>query len=117
MNPQGTFKVLREVRDLQVIDVDGCNCGICDDIEFKGKAGGTLEVHFLLIGSGALRQRLPDWLARPWERTFPGNVVRVPWRDVETVTSRIRLKKPASAYGLLHIDQTLGRYLARVPSL
>jgi sporulation protein YlmC with PRC-barrel domain len=117
MNSQGTFKVLREVRDLQVIDINGCNCGICDDIEFKGNAGGTLEVHSLLIGPGALRRRLPDWLARLLKRGFPGSVVRVPWKDVETITSRIRLNKPASVYGLLHIDQILGRYLSRVPSL
>jgi hypothetical protein len=117
MIPNGTINLLREVRDLQVVDKDGRNCGICDDIEFTGKAGGTLAVRCLLIGPDAMRRRLPWWLSHLLEKFTRGSVTRVPWQDVETVTSRIRLKTSASTYGLLHIDHVLGKYLSRVPSL
>jgi sporulation protein YlmC with PRC-barrel domain len=117
VTPQGALKVFREVRDLQVIDRDGRNCGICDDVEFEKKADGSLELRALLIGPGAIGRRLPRCFLGLFKRPSLKSIVRVPWDDVETVTSRIRLKKPASTYGLLDIDNVLSRYLASVPAL
>jgi sporulation protein YlmC with PRC-barrel domain len=116
VNPRGTVKLLREVRDLQVIDKDGRNCGICDDLEFKD-AGGRLALESLLIGPGAMLGRFPLWFSRLWKTLGPNSVTRVPWQDVESVTSRIRLKKQASSYGLMRIDNSLARQLKRLPSL
>jgi sporulation protein YlmC with PRC-barrel domain len=117
MIPEGKFNILREVRDLQVIDRDGLNCGICDDIEFKEASRGGLDVHCLLIGPGALRKRLPAWWGFSRGGVFPSRIVRVPWSDIETITSRIRLKTPASNYGLLDTDEALRPYLMRIPAL
>jgi sporulation protein YlmC with PRC-barrel domain len=116
MNPQGTIKLLREVRDLQVIDKDGRNCGICDDLEFT-EASGALALESLLIGPGAMLGRFPRWLSHVWKTLGLNKFTRVPWQDVESVTSRIRLKKPASSYGLTRLDNSLARYLKRLPSL
>jgi hypothetical protein len=117
VNPEGSFKVFREVRDLQVVDRDETNCGICDDVEFQGAPGQTLVAHALLLGTGAMYYRLPSWLARFTGFVFPAQLVRIPWDDVETVTSRIKLKHPASHYGLLRTDRSLARYLKWIPAL
>jgi hypothetical protein len=117
MNPQRTLNLLRGVRDLQIIDAEGRNCGICDDVEFEGGPGGALKVHALLIGADARRQRLPGWLSHILGRLFPASLVRVPWRDVETITGRIKLSRPAAHYGLLGTDERLAPYFRRVPSL
>jgi hypothetical protein len=117
MIPEGKFNILREVRDLQVIDKDGLNCGICDDIEFKEVPRGGLAVNYLLIGPGALRKRLPAWWGFLLGDVLQSRIVRVPWSDIETITSRIRLKTPASTYGLLDTDEALRPYLIRIPAL
>jgi hypothetical protein len=117
MNPSGPLKILREVRDLQVIDQDGINCGICDDVEFQGTPGKPLVLTSLLIGTTALLRRLPPWISCVLEWIIPHHVVRIPWEDVETVTSRIKLKRPAGHYGLLRTDSRLAPYLRWIPSL
>jgi sporulation protein YlmC with PRC-barrel domain len=117
MKPSGDLKLLREVRDLQVIDKDGGNCGICDDVEFEGAPGGPLVIRSLLIGPAALRRRLPDWLSKMLALVFTAHIVRVPWEDVETVTSRIKLKRSASHYGLTRCDDRIAPYLKWIPSL
>jgi sporulation protein YlmC with PRC-barrel domain len=117
MNPDGPLNILREVRDLQVVDRDGNNCGICDDVEFQGGPGEPLVIHGLLIGITALLHRLPPWISHVPGWIIPRHLVRVPWEDVENVTSRIKLKRPAGHYGLLRTDNRLAPYLKRIPSL
>lgn len=117
MNPTGSLKLLREVRELQVVDRDGKNCGICDDLEFSGRPGEPLVLHALLIGSAAMLYRLPAWCSRLWKSAFPAHLIRIPWEEVETVTSRIKLKHPAAHYGLLRTDRRLAPYLKRIPAL
>jgi hypothetical protein len=117
MNLQGRVKVLSEMRDLQVVDQNGNNCGICDDVEFQGAPGRPLVLHGLLIGTAPLLYRLPFWFSRFVGLVVPSYIVRVPFEDVEIVTSRIKLKHPAAHYGLLRTDDHLARFFKWIPSL
>jgi sporulation protein YlmC with PRC-barrel domain len=114
---KASLKLLSEVRDLQVVDRDGRNCGICDDIEFEAGARGTIEVRALLVGPGAMHYRLPNWAARSFRLIWGERVVRVSWSDIDTVGSHIVLRKSAKAYGLHLLDDRLSQYPSKVPSL
>jgi sporulation protein YlmC with PRC-barrel domain len=109
------LNLLRDVRDLQVVDSDGRHCGICDDIEFDTHASRA-AVHALLIGPDAIRRRMPKWLAG-LSQAWQGRLTRIPWQDVESVTSVIRLKRSASSYGLLRMDARLAAYMRWIPAL
>jgi hypothetical protein len=116
LRPDGSLKLLSDVRDLPVLDCNDRSCGICDDIELEEGTGGTLEIRALLLGPGAFAQRLPRWAG--WVvRLVAGNrAVHVPWSEIRTVTNHIRLKNEAGTYGLLRLDDRLARYLRRLPA-
>ena len=114
---KASLKLLSEVRDLQIVDSDGRNCGICDDIEFEAGAGGTIEVRALLVGPGAMQFRLPNWMAHGFRLIWGRHVARIPWSDIDTIGSHIVLKKPAKDFGLHMPDDRLSQYLSKVPAL
>ena len=112
-----SLKLASEVCDLQIVDKDQHNCGICDDIEFEGGPGGALTIKALLVGPGALEKRLPHRLARFLAWCCGRKLTRIPWQDVESITGRIVLNTGANAYGLHAIDHKLARFLAKIPAL
>ena len=57
MKPTGSLRLAADLRDLQIVDADGFNCGIVDDIELDGRPGGRLTIAAL---SGRARR-----LSRP----------------------------------------------------
>jgi sporulation protein YlmC with PRC-barrel domain len=101
------------VRDLQIVDSDGRRCGIVDDVEFTGKAGGPLRPKALLVGPGAWRGRLPDWLCGAIERLFGGRLVRVPWRAIERIDSEVHLKDTARSLRLGSDEEKARRWIPR----
>jgi hypothetical protein len=114
---RSTLKLIAEVRDLQIVDKDQRNCGICDDIELEGGPDGALHVKALLVGPAAIEARLPIWLARIVVRVCGRRLTRIPWQDVDSISSRIFLKRSADAYHLHDIDHRVGRHLAKIPAL
>jgi hypothetical protein len=112
-----SLKLVGEVRDLQIVDKHDHNCGICDDVEFEGGASGPLRITALLVGPGAIQPRLPRWLAAICGRVLGSRLTRIPWEDVESVTSRITLRTSADHYGLHAIDRRLCQALAKFPAL
>lgn len=100
MKPSGPLHLAADVRDLQIVDRDGACCGIVDDIEFAGRPGGKLALAAILVGPGAYRGRLPGWLYRPLTRLAGERIVRIPWKEVETIGSVVKLKRTAGALGL-----------------
>jgi sporulation protein YlmC with PRC-barrel domain len=107
--------VLSELRDLQIVDVDGRNCGICDDIEFEGGPGEPLRVRALLVGPGAYSRRLPSWAARLVAAVAGRSMVRVPWGAVEKITGRIYLSVTAESVGLRRTEDRLIKLLKQAP--
>jgi hypothetical protein len=116
MKPEASMKLLSEVRDLQIVDCLGRNCGICDDIELSGAPGHPLVVKNLLVGPGAYAQRLPNWAFFVIKSAFNMRLVRVPWAAVESITSRIHLTERAETFGLCRIENRLKKRLKRIPS-
>jgi hypothetical protein len=114
---KATLKLVSEVRDLQIVDRDQHNCGVCDDVEFEGGPGGALAIKALLVGPGAMQPRLPIWLARVTAWCVGRKMARIPWEDVESTSGRIVLKTSADAYRLHALDRKLAHYLAWIPAL
>ena len=114
MKPSGRLKLVSGLRDLQIVDSDGVHCGIVDDIEFEGKAGGPLKVKALIVGPGGYAKRLPGWWMAMVRLIVGDSVVRVPWSEIESVKSMVRLRKPAAKLGL---NRAEGRALKLLPPI
>ena len=46
---------------------------------------------------------------------FGNRIVKVSWNEIEYITSVIRLKKPAGAYGLMKTERRFGAAVSKVP--
>jgi sporulation protein YlmC with PRC-barrel domain len=117
MKRDAAMKLASEVRDLQIVDCDGRNCGICDDIEFAGGAGEALEVKALLVGPGAYSGRLPRWAFTLVKWVAGTHMMRVPWEKVDKVTARIYLTECGEGLGLHRVEDRLCKRLSKVPSV
>ena len=117
MTPDGRLHLAADVRDLQIVDSQGEDCGIVDDIELERTKAGDLVVTFLLVGPGAWRDRLPGWLLRLAGRVVGDRVVKVPWSDVEHITSRVTLARTAKELGLNRSEARAGALLPGIGTL
>lgn len=109
------LKLLSEVRDLQIVDRDGLNCGICDDIELEGGPGERLTPASLLVGPGAYDRRLPRWLCWLMVQLVGSGVTRVPWAYVEKISGRIYLSVTGETVGLRKVEDRLQDKFKRIP--
>lgn len=108
------------VLDEQLIDVDGRRCGRVDDLEFDGDLGKPPRLHAILSGSGTWHRRLPRPLRALGERIFGTgvagrDVIRVPWEQVDDISSVIRLKAKAHELGLGQGDERDAIGVAKLP--
>jgi len=115
MRRDDPLKLLSEVRDLQIVDCEGRNCGICDDVELEGEPGARLTVTALLVGPGAYAHRLPRWASRLVTPMVGRRVVRVPWNSIEKISGRIYLSVKGGAAGLRKIEDRLETVFKRIP--
>jgi hypothetical protein len=100
MTPDGQIKLVTQLLDLPLIDADETYCGVVDDVEFDGSAKSGFKLKALLVGPGAYAGRLPRGVM-PLVRLIAGDrIVRVAWKDIETIGPAVRLKRPAAALGL-----------------
>jgi len=100
------------ILDHQLVDVNGKNCGKVDELELAGLDSGAPEVVAILVGGTAWRSR--GLLGRVVAR-FAGDAVHVPWSEVDSVTSVVRLKRPASELRLGRHDDRWARIVGKVP--
>jgi sporulation protein YlmC with PRC-barrel domain len=107
------MRLVTQVRDLQIVDSDGIHCGIVDDIELEGKAGGPLKVKGLVVGPGGYSKRLPAWWLALVKLVAGKDAVHVPWSEVEHITSRVCLGSPAVKLGLGKGDRRAARLLPK----
>ena len=112
MKPSGRLNLVADLRDLQIEDCDGLNCGIVDDVEFEGKPGGPLALAAILVGPGAYADRLPRWAAWLVGKVAGRGIVKVPWSEVRTIGSIVRLARPAKELGLSRPEAKAGRPIA-----
>jgi sporulation protein YlmC with PRC-barrel domain len=100
------------VLDHQLVDSEGRNCGNVDDLEIAGVAEGEPEVTEILVGGNAWRGR---GLFGRIAAALSGNAVRVPWSEVEDVSSVVKLKRPAAELRLGRGDDRAARIVRRLP--
>jgi sporulation protein YlmC with PRC-barrel domain len=112
VKPDDRLNLVADLRDLQIEDSDGLNCGIVDDVEFEGKPGGPLALAAILVGPGAYRRRLPGWASWLVGKVAGNGVVKVPWREVKSIGSIVRLARPAKQLGLARSEAKAGRPIA-----
>jgi hypothetical protein len=100
------------ILDHQLIDAEGHNCGKVDDLEIAGLDGGEPEVTEILVGGNAWRSRgrLGRFAAR-----FAGDAVHVSWREVDSVSSVVSLRRSAPDLRLNRGDRRWARLVGRLP--
>jgi sporulation protein YlmC with PRC-barrel domain len=114
VKPSDPMRLVSQVRDLQIVDADGVHCGIVDDIELEGKPGGALRVKALVVGPGGYAKRLPGWWLALVRLVAGNGTVRVPWSEVEHITSRVRLGSTAAKLGLGRAEARAARLLPKI---
>ena len=100
------------ILDHQLVDSDGQNCGKGDDLEISGLDGDSPEVVAMLVGGNAWRSR--GRLGRLAAR-LSGNAVHVPWTEVDSVTSVVTLKRPATELRLNRGDEHWASIVGKLP--
>jgi sporulation protein YlmC with PRC-barrel domain len=100
------------VLDHQLVDRDGRNCGKVDDLELTGLSDAEPEVAFILVGGNAWRGR--GVLGR-LAAALSGHAVRIPWSEVDEVSSVVTLKRSAQELRLGRGDDRAARLVRRLP--
>jgi sporulation protein YlmC with PRC-barrel domain len=100
------------ILDHQLVDADGKNCGKVDDLEIAGLDGDSPEVVEILVGGSAWRSR--GLLGRLAAR-LSGDAVHVPWSEVDSVMSVVKLKRPSRELRLNRGDERWARLIGKVP--
>jgi len=100
------------ILDHQLVDSEGVNCGKVDDLEIQGLDSGSPEVTEIIVGGNAWRSRglLGKLAAR-----LSGNAVHLPWSEVESVSSVVKLKRPAAELRLGRGDVRWERLVGKAP--
>ncbi len=100
------------ILDHQLVDADGNNCGKVDDLELADLDGDSPEVVEILVGGNAWRTRglLGRFAAR-----LSGNAVHVPWREVDSVSSVVVLKRSAAELRVNRGDQRWAPLVKKLP--
>jgi sporulation protein YlmC with PRC-barrel domain len=100
------------ILDHQLVDADGINCGKVDDLEVAGLDTDSPEVVEILVGGNAWRSR--GLLGRIAAR-LGGDAVHVPWSEVDSVSSVVKLKRPAAELRLGGGDRRWSALVGKVP--
>jgi sporulation protein YlmC with PRC-barrel domain len=100
--------------DHQLVDSEGRRCGNVDDLELEGVRDGEPRVTAILVGPPAWRGR--GWLGRLAASLAPGGeMVRVPWEEVDEIEAVVQLKKTAHELRLGRGDDRARKWVERIP--
>jgi hypothetical protein len=100
--------------DHQLLDSDNRRCGNVDDLVLEGGPGEKLEVVQILSGAGAWPARA-GWVGRLAAWVGRGDLVRIPWEDVDSVSAHVKLRKRAAELGLARGDDRVRPYIEKIP--
>lgn len=112
MSKPADVDIALAILDHQLVDADGINCGKVDELEVSGLDTDSPEIVKILVGGNAWRSR--GLLGRIAAR-LSGNAVHVPWSEVESVSSVVKLKRPASELRLGEGDRRWSALVGKVP--
>jgi sporulation protein YlmC with PRC-barrel domain len=111
MNPDSPIKLVSELLDLPLFDVEGKYCGIVDDVELDGEAGKDLKLEALLVGPGAYEGRLPGWAMWLVRKIAGGRQTRVPMDKVRSIEAVVHLECPGRDLGLHKSETAAGKWI------
>ena len=111
MNPDSPLKLVSQLLDLPLFDMEGKYCGIVDDVEFVGGAGKPLKLKALLVGPGAYRRRMPRWAMALVKAIAGDRVTRVPMDKVRSINSAVHLECPGRDLGLHKSETAAGKWI------
>ena len=117
MNPSDSLKLVSQLLDLPLIDIDGNYCGIVDDIELKGSAGKETRLAALLVGPGAYQGRMPGWAMWLVRKIAGDRITRVPIQQVASIASAVKLKSSAEKLGLHKSEDAARAWIPRVGAM
>jgi len=100
MKPDSLIKLVSELLDLPLYDVEGKYCGIVDDIELTGGPGKDLKLKALLVGPGAYKGRLPGWAMWLVTKIAGNRITRVPMDKVNSIGAAVHLECSGWQLGL-----------------
>ena len=113
MTPDSPIKLVSELLDLPLFDMEGKYCGIVDDVEFSGGPGKELQLKALLVGPGAYRGRLPGWAMWIVKKLAGDRLTRVPMDRVRAITRVVHLECPGRDLGLHKSETAAGKWIPR----
>jgi hypothetical protein len=100
------------ILDHQLVDAEGRYCGKVDELELSGLDRETPEVAEILVGGNAWRTR--GLLGRLAAR-LAGDAVHVPWSEVESLSSVVKLKRTAAELRLDRGDERWAKLVGKLP--
>jgi sporulation protein YlmC with PRC-barrel domain len=114
------FDAVYRLLDADLIDHDGRRSGKVDDLELEGGPGEAVHLTALLSGRPLLAQRMPRPVRGLARRLLGAPVwgstaIRVPWAEVEDVTSVVRLRRKAAELGLGQGDDVWRPIISKLP--
>jgi hypothetical protein len=113
MKPASPIKLVSQLLDLPLVDKDERRCGVVDDVEFVGGAGKPMRIKALLVGPGAYEGRMPGWMFWVVGKVAGSRISRVPFDQIETISSAVHLKCPAEKVGLHVVEDRVRAWIPR----
>jgi hypothetical protein len=117
MKPTAPVKLVSQLIDLPLVDKDERWCGVVDDVEFVGGPGKETRVKALLVGPGAYEGRMPAWMLWLVDKVAGTRISRVPFAEIETISSAVHLKCPAEKVGLHVVEDRVRAWIPRKGAL
>ena len=111
MTPDSMIKLVSELLDLPLFDVEGKYCGIVDDVELSGGPGKDLKLKALLVGPGAYAPRLPGWAMWLVRKTAGDRVTRVPMDKVHSIGAAVHLECSGWDLGLHRSERRAAQWI------
>ncbi len=113
MKPDSLIKLVSELLDLPLYDVEGKYCGIVDDVELTGKPGKELKLKALLVGPGAYKGRLPAWAMWLVKKIAGDRVTRVPMAKVHSSGAAVHPECSGWQLGLHKSERRAAEWIPR----
>ena len=113
MNLADPIKLVSQLVDLPIVDMDERSCGIVDDVELEGAAGKEMRVKALLVGPGAYRSRMPGWLFWIVRKIAGDRMARVPAGEILEIGSVVKLKCAAEELKLHVVENRASAWIPR----
>jgi sporulation protein YlmC with PRC-barrel domain len=113
MKPDAPIKLVSELLDLPLYDVEGNYAGVVDDVEFSGDAGKDLKLKALLVGPGAYKARLPAWAMWLVRMIAGDRITRVPMDKVHSIGSSVKLECSGWDLGLHKSERAAAKWIPR----